>query len=576
MKRKKWVTLILLSLITTTLVSACGSNPAATSTANQAGQTPPAAEQSNASDIKDGLLKATDLSKNPETSKKRINTFVSGTLSMEGVFNPYFSQNGWDGNVTNVIFGQLVGKDGAGKAIPELAEKWEVSQDQLTYTFRLRQDLKFSDGTPLTAEDVAFTLTLLHDPVYDGNTDITQANIVGGKAYKEGKASSVEGIKVIDPQTIQVTTDKVSTLSLPLIGGKVLSKAYYGKGYKQGNLDEIKTLHSQPLGAGPYKFSKYVKGQEVRLTANSYYFNGKPAVENFIFKVTDGSTNFQLLKVGETDFDRFTANRDNYEQLKSLGFANINIFTATSYVYLDFNSNKPYFKDKRVRQALYYGLDRQKFTDILYQGFGSVANVPVSPSSWAYTKDVTAYPFDPQKAKQLLDEAGWKVGANGIREKDGQKLVLQYLGRKGYNIDDVLIPLAKENLKDIGIGVESEILDFNALLAKRKKGDFDLASFTTTNLSDPYDGVKSYHSKYNISGYANPKVDQLIDQSTGVLDMGKRTELYHSLYKELKEDPPVLLLSYLKILSAHNGRVKGVDLDPINILGNSIPNLKIE
>ncbi|MFE5323516.1 ABC transporter substrate-binding protein [Paenibacillus sp. NPDC056579] len=571
---KQWMRITVPVLALALVLSACGGNKAATEP-----DSAPKAETAGSTgltSVQDGLVKASDLSKNPETAKKRTNTFISGTQTPEGIFNPYFYQNGWDGNVTSVLFASLVTKDETGKPIPELAEKWETSPDQLTYTFKLKPNLKFSDGSPLTAEDVAFTLTLLHDPAYDGRVDIAQANIKGGKAYKEKTADSVAGIKVVDPQTIQIVTEKVSTLTLPLIGGEVLSKAYYGKDYKQGNLDYIKTLHDKPLGAGPYKFDKFVKGQEVRFVANPNYYAGKPAVENFIFKITNNETNLQYLKVGETDFDRFTANRDNYDQLKAIGFANINTFTATSYVYLDFNSGGKLLKDKRVRQALYYGLDRQKFTDILYQGFGEVANVPVSPASWAYTKDVTPYPFDPQKAKQLLDEAGWKVGADGIREKDGQKLKLQYLGRKGYNIDDVLIPLAKENFKDIGIAVEAEILDFNALLAKRKKGDFDIASFTSTNFSDPYDGVKSFHSKYNVSGYSNPAIDKLIDQGTETLDTNKRIPIYHDLYKQLKDDPPVLLLSYLKILSAHNARIEGINPDPVSILNRSIPKLKIQ
>lgn len=578
MKKKRFGLMAFL-LAVALLVSACSAKETATvSGEQQNGQTvqEETSTPKELDSISDGLVKATDPQKNPDAAKKRTNTFVSGLQAPEGVFNPYFYQNGWDGNVTNVLFASLVDYDDKGQLAPRLAEKWETSDDQLTYTFHLRPDLKFSDGSPLTAEDVAFTLTLLHDPAYDGRTDISLANIKGGQAYKEGKADTVEGIKVIDPLTIQITTEVVSTLALPLIGGNVLSKAYYGKEYSRGNIDYIKTLHDKPLGAGPYQLAKFVKGQEVQFVANPNYYEGKPAIENLIFKITTNDTNFQYLKVGETDYDRFVANRDNFEQLKSLGFANIDIFTATSYVFLDFNHNTPYFEDKRVRQALYYGLDRQKFVDILYQGFGQVANVPVSPASWAYTKDVEAYPFDPEKAKQLLDEAGWKVGSDGIREKDGKKLVLRYLGRQGYNIDDVLIPLATENWKDIGIGVEPEILDFNALLAKRKNGDFDLASFTTTNLPDPYEGVKSFHTKYNVSGYSNSKVDALIEQSTATLDNEKRIPIYHELYKEVKEDPPVLLLAYTKMMIGYNDRIKGLDPDPISILNNSIPKLRIE
>ncbi len=159
--------------------------------------------------------------------------------------------------MTSVIFASLVTTDKQGKPIPDLAEKWDVSSDQLTYTFHLRKDLKFSDGSPLTADDVAFTLSLLHDKAYEGGDDISQYAIKGGKEYKEGKATSIEGIQVVDPQTIKVTTEKVNSQALIALGGPVLSKAYYGKEYKQNtSLDYLKELYGKPIAAGPYKFEK--------------------------------------------------------------------------------------------------------------------------------------------------------------------------------------------------------------------------------------------------------------------------------------------------------------------------------
>ena len=112
-----------------------------------------------------------------------------------GIFLPHFMENGWDGNITQAIFAPLVGLDKEGEPIPILAKKWDISEDQLTYTFYLKDGLKFSDGSPLTADDVAFTLTLLHDPTYNGATDISQTAIKGGQAYKEGKATFIEEFK---------------------------------------------------------------------------------------------------------------------------------------------------------------------------------------------------------------------------------------------------------------------------------------------------------------------------------------------------------------------------------------------
>ena len=231
-------------------------------------------------------IAATDKTKVPDKAKNRKDTLVVGISKPGGVFLPYFQQNGWDGNVTSVIFASLVSTDKQGKPIPELAEKWDVSSDQLTYTFHLRKDLKFSDGSPLTADDVAFTLTLLHDKAYEGEVDISQYAVKGGKEYKEGKATSIEGIQVVDPQTIKITTEKVNSQAIFVLGGTVLSKAYYGKDYKQNtSLDYLKDLYGKPLAAGPYKFEKYIPGQEVRFVANENYYAGKPKFKTSFIKL---------------------------------------------------------------------------------------------------------------------------------------------------------------------------------------------------------------------------------------------------------------------------------------------------
>ncbi|MFB0844597.1 ABC transporter substrate-binding protein [Paenibacillus oleatilyticus] len=584
-RRKAWTLSVSAIVACSLLLSACSGQDAAAPTGGgdakgtEAVGTP-GAGQNGVTGIKDGLIPASDKSKIPEAAKKRTDTFVVSLTEPGGIFNPYFYQNGYDGNVNSVLFAQLVDIDKNGKPIPGMAEKWELSDDQLTYTFKLRAGLKFSDGSPLTADDVAFTLTLLHDPAYDGQTDIAQAAVKGGKDYKEGKAATVEGIQVVDPQTIKITTDKVNAQALYLLGGQVLSKAYYGKDYKPGKLDSIKQLHSKPLESGPYKLEKFIPGQEVRFVANPNFYKGKPAVEHFIYKTTEGDAT-QFFQTGETDYSGFTGNQDNMELLQTLGFANIDVYTASSYSYIKFNHSKPFFKDKRVRQAFIYGLDRQKIVDTIYQGYGQVANVPVSPISWAYTEEgVNPYPFDQEKAKKLLDEAGWKPGKDGIREKDGQRLTVRFFGSKG-KVTDILIPIAKENYKAVGIDFQTELMDYNALLAKSKKGEHDLVSFSTAILIDPDDGVQSFNSKYkgsftDTNGYSNPKVDELVAKAVGTLDIEKRKQAYKELYKELSDDPPYILLNYRKILGASNSRIKGLELNGFNSVNASLPTVQIE
>jgi len=526
--------------------------------------------------LKEGITPATDASQVPAAAKLRTDTVIAGISEPQGIFNPYFFVNGWDENVTNVIFARLIDWDSQGKLVPGLAESWTVSPDGKTYTIKLRHDMKFSDGSPLTAEDVAFTLTVLYDPKYDGDTDITLAHITGGDDYKQGKADSISGLKVIDPLTLQVTTTQPGATTLQKIGGPVLSKAYYGKGYTRGNLDYLRTLHGKPLGNGPYVYDKYIPGQEIRFHANANYYRGVPPTPRFIYRVTNPSTNFQLFQTGDTDYDAFTSRPDDIEQLKMLGFANINLYGSSDYSKIEFNVRRPALQDVKVRQALIYGLDRQKLIDVVYQGYGSVAIEPIAPISWAYNTDgVNPYKFDPAQANKLLDEAGWKAGSDGIRVKDGKRLELTLLVSKKV-LNDALIPIAKENYQKIGVLLKPQVVDFNALMSQRKAGNYDLASFSTSTLNDPHDGVWDYYSTESTeSGYKNPEVDKLINEGNATLDIEKRKPIYHELYKVLANDPPVILLGNRKILSASSARVTGFKPDIYNGLTGSLPDVKI-
>lgn len=571
-KTKKWAGVFSVLLSSSLVLSACGGQEDTASTEP--------VKQQDLKNIKVENIAATDKTKVPDKAKNRKDTLVVGISKPGGVFLPYFQQNGWDGNVTSVIFASLVSTDKQGKPTPELAEKWDISSDQLTYTFHLRKDLKFSDGSPLTADDVAFTLTLLHDKAYEGDKDISQYAVKGGKEYKEGKATSIEGIQVVDPQTIKITTEKVNSQALTALGGEVLSKVYYGKDYKQNtSLDYLKALYEKPIAAGPYKFEKYIPGQEVRFVANENYYAGKPKIPNFIYKITSGDTKLQLFQTGEVDYTGLGTGDEVLEQAKALEFANIQIETAASFSYIYMNNNKPYLKDKKVRQALIYGLDRKKYVDTALKGYGTVANVPIHPTSWAYTEEgVNKYEYDKEKAKKLLDEAGWKVGSDGIREKDGQKLKLSYFGPSSAKDSDLLIPIAKENYKEIGVEFNPEFMDFNTMLSKVNKGDYDLASVSTPITSDPSETAGEYLSGVNEKslGYKNAKVDELIQKGIETVDIEKRKPIYKELYKELSDDPPVILLNYRRTITGYNGNIKGIDPEKYNSISANLPALSIE
>ncbi|NEW05022.1 ABC transporter substrate-binding protein [Paenibacillus sp. SYP-B3998] len=568
--------LIVLSTVLTVgslLLAACSDNQGAapaqgsnTPTSTDAGKT--AAPAANALTEQ---VKAADLSKLPNIAKQRTDTIIVGLTDPSGAFTPYFQKSGYDGNVSSLLYTPLVTVDNKGVPTPGLAEKWDVSSDNLTITYHLRPNLKFSDGSPITADDVAFTWTILHDKAYDGDTQVDVLHVKGGKDYKEGRAKTIEGIKVIDPLTISVTLDQPNATALVTLGSDVLSKAYYGKDYQFGQLDYLKKLHEKPVGTGPYKLDKFIPGQEVRFVANENYFNGKPKTEHFIYKTSQGDT-WQFLETGEVDYASFSATKENIDKLKKLGFLNILPYTPSVYGYVQVNLEHEQLKDKKVRQAFAYGLDRQSIYVDANQGAGAIANIPSSPISWAYTEDgINPYKYDVEKAKSLLEEAGWKPGADGIREKDGKPLSIHFLGSKGKQTDD-FIAVATENFKALGVKFQPEMFaDFNSLVSKVNSGDFDMVTFSTSMLTDPADGLQQFVDG-EIKGYNNPKFKELYDKGLATVDIEARKKIYKEIYQLMNDELPVIFTNYKKTVYAYNGRIENLSVSPFNGLSTSLPN----
>ncbi|MBB6673589.1 ABC transporter substrate-binding protein [Cohnella nanjingensis] len=562
------------------LLAACAKNDNAAGPSQASGGASPSASASSSASASpaagaEGLILASDLSKLPGTAQQRTDTIIVGLTDPSGAFTPYFHQSGYDGNVSSQLFTPLVSTDDKGLPIPALAESWDISPDNLTYTFHLRKDLKYSDGSPVSADDVAFTWTILYDKAYDGDAQVNTLGVKGGEAYKEGKADSIEGIKVIDPLTVSVTLEKPNASALIVLGSDVLSKAYYGKEYKPGQLDYIKNLHAKPVGTGPYKLEKFIPGQEVRFVANEYYYKGKPKTEHFIYKTSEGDT-WQFIETGEIDFASFSATQENIDKLKSLGFVNILPYTPSTYGYLQVNLEHEALKDKKVRQAIAYGLDRQSIYVDANQGAGAVANIPSSPISWAYTEDgINPYKFDADKANALLDEAGWTKGSDGIRQKDGKPLSIHYLGSKSKNTD-IFIAVAKENIEALGIKFEPEVFaDFNSLVSKVEGGDYDLVSFSTPMLTDPADGLLQFVDG-EIKGYDNPKFKELYDKGLATSDIEQRKAIYKETFQLLNDELPVIFTNYKKTVYAYNGRIQNLSVSPFNGIAPSLPDWSLK
>ena len=196
--------------------------------------------------------------------------------------------------------------------------------------------------------------------------------------------------------------------------------------------------------------------------------------------------------------------------------------------------------------------------DVTDNGYGQVANVYASPTMWSYTtKGINPYKYDKAKAAKLLDEAGWKVGKDGVREKDGQKFKITYLTSSS---DSKEIPILDADFNALNIDFSSETLDVNTIFSRMNKSDFDLTNFSTPVLTDPDDAVRGYASTdptVNYTGYQNSEATKLIKEGVSTSDRNERKAIYAKLYKVLNDDPPVILLDYSKVLSGWNARVTG-------------------
>jgi len=565
---KKWSLMLVFVLALTLVLSACGDKKESNNSNNS--------NNSN-SNQESGLIKASDLSKNPDQAKNRKDTFIIGMTDPKGIFNPLFMETAYDFYVVYSTFDTLITYKADGSYENSLADKVEVSEDNLTYTYTLK-DAKFVDGTPVTSKDYLFTWKAILDPSYDGDIDGLSANIVGAKEYREGTASEISGIKIIDDRKFSVTVSEYTALTPVDLGFVfIMPEGYYGKDYKQGSLESIKALNSEPVGSGQFKVTSYKAGQEIVLEANEDYFRGAPSIKNLIFKTTTDSTNLAMLQSGETDMNNIVVSEDNVEALKAMGFMDINILPNNGYGYVAFNHDHEILSDVKVRQALTYGLNRAEIVEGIYGPYADVINIPQSKVSWAYTEeDINTFDFDTEKAKSLLDEAGWKVGADGIREKDGKKLKLNFSATANNPVVDALLPIMTLNYKELGIDLTAETLEFNAIMDKKTKGDYDMFFAAWGLTPDPDNTIFISDGAQNDFGYSNPEVDKLMAEGKKELDVEKRKAIYKKMYQLINEDAVFIYMYQRTNMEAYNARAQGFDISPYKDFPFSLYQVQLE
>lgn len=437
-------------------------------------------------------------------TKSAKDTLVFGSNgAASGCFHPTLQYSNYDREVIFLAFDRLVTKDAEGNYVPSLAESYTVSDDATTYTFKLRQDVKWQDGEPFTAEDVAFTYETTCHPDFGKGYDEFSAALVGADAYHEGKADHVEGIKVLDTYTVEFTfANPYLDAMVKFIDKPVFAKHVWDT-IPVGQWGDATELLQNPVGTGPYKVVEYVPDQYVKMEANPDYFKGEPLIKNFIFKVTNAETRPNEMAAGDVDMGEVNAWRT--ENVKTyidnqIPIAEIPDVNAT---YMVFDTTDPILSDVSVRQAILYAIDRQSIVDALQNGHGSVTNAPMKPSSPVYPDGLNDYAYSVDKAKELLAQAGWTDTDNdGFADKDGQKLHLTYT--YSTNTENTqLAQVLQQYMKMAGIELELIAQDFNTVLAMQKDSTqkFNISTMGATYRANMgYGGSNMWMSRFAKDG----------------------------------------------------------------------------
>lgn len=494
-----------------------------------------------------------------------------GTSGYDGVLNPIMTDNTYDSYACSLMFEGLIRIDKTGAYQPDLAS-WKISDDHLTYTFKLKDGIKFSNGTPLTADDVYFTFSTIAHKDYNGPRAYVVANLAGYEDFKEGKTQTFEGIKVIDPKTISFTfaEGKASPANIGYFTFGILSKDYY----KFDKWEDFTALNEKPMGSGVLAFEAFAPKEYIKMLRNDNYWDAKNGAKigGIYFLEVPDETLVSALQTDQIDFAQVSASQDNLTSLKELTNVHPINYLGNGYTFMCFNTTKPTLSDKRVRQALMYSLNRKDFIKIQYgEGIAEVGMAPISPVSWAFPKEgLNAYDFDMDKAGKLMDEAGWKMGSDGFRYKDGQKFSIGWLVYSDAPWPGKLSSMAADTWKQLGVDLKIEIMDFNTVSDKTMDAEpkdrvFDIYTMGFGLDPDPdptgalFDDNASGKGGFNASGYKNEKAMELVSKGRAEFDTKKRAEIYKEWAKIMNDEIPHAIVAYRSEIWGINNKIKGMD-----------------
>ncbi len=491
-------------------------------------------------------------------------TFIQASISDIAGLIPNITSDSASHEVGGFIYDGLIDTDRDLNWVGRLAESWTFSRDCMTLTFKLRQNARWHDGRPFTADDVLFTYrTMIHPKT--------------PTAYKDDFLV-VKDAEVLDPYTFRASYARPHARALQSWAMNVLPKHLLERYVADGKLKES-PQNSQPIGTGPYRFKEWKSGEKIVLVANPEYFDGRPYLGRLVYRIIPSQgTIFLELKARGVDLASLTA-LQYHRQTEYPAFRKAYRkyrYPSSGYTYLGFNLKDPRFADRRVRQAFAHAINKQELIEGVVLGMARDATGPLRPGTWAYTDRVRRYEYSPEKARALLAEAGWKDrdGDGLVEDREGRAFTFTIRTNQGNEERKKVAEIIQQRLKEIGVGVEIQILEWSSFLKEFiKKKRFEAIVMGWGVGTDP-DQYVVWHSsqtgqdQLNHISYANPEVDALLDAGRSSCVQQDRIRYYHRLQEVMADDLPVVFLYFRDALPVVASRIRGVEPAPAGIFYN--------
>jgi len=501
------------------------------------------------------------LAREEEIKPSYGDAIVVSSISDARTLVPILASDSASSDVAGMIFNGLVKYDKDIRIVGDLASGWDILDGGLVIVFHLKKGVKWHDGVEFTSKDVEFTYRKLLDP-----------NV---KTPYGGDFERIKSFEAIDSYTIKITYKEPFSPALSSWGMWIMPE------HLLRNEDLNSTSFTRhPIGTGPYKFKTWKTGEKIELVSNHGYFEGRPYIDRYIYRIIpDDATIFLELQTQGVDlagltplqFTRQTDNnffKTNYRKFR---------YPSFGYTYMGYNLADPKFRDKRVREAINYAVDKEEIIKTIFFGLARVTTGPFMLNSWAYNSGVRPAPYSPNKAKALLRQAGWSdTDGDGWLDRDGRIFEFTVLVNHGNAERLRSAEMIQGYLKNIGIKMKIRLLEWSAMISEfinKRRFEAVLMGWFLTRDPDNYDiwhSSKTREGEFNFIGYKNSEVDSLLTEARRTFDQARRAEIYHEIHRTIYEDQPCLFLYSAEILPIVSARFRGVEPSPIGIGYNFI------